>query len=134
VVGDLSGRFYLTQIFFNDGAGNCTNSIHVSTDGGRTFSSIFGSPFSYASGTTDFPDMPHIGIDRVNLVSGQPQLYVYTRHFTSGINCPATGGSGFLQGEIVCSTNGGAAWRPPSCFLSSRITPTSLRLPTGGSM
>jgi hypothetical protein len=116
VTGDLAGRFYLTQIFFNDGAGNCTNSVHVSTDGGVTFSSIVGSPFSFASGTTDFPDMPHIGIDRVNLVGGQPQLYVYTRHFTSGLNCPLTGGSGFVQGEIVCSTNGGSAWNAPFVF------------------
>jgi hypothetical protein len=116
VVGDLSGRFYLSQLFFNDGAGNCTNSVHVSTDGGRTFSSIVGSPFSYASGTTDFPDMPHVGIDRLNLVNGQPQLYVFTRHFTSGIKCPATGGSGSLQGEIVCSTNGGANWNVPFVF------------------
>jgi hypothetical protein len=116
VTGDLAGRFYLTQIFDNDGAGRCTNSVHVSTDGGKTFSSIVGSPFSYASGTTDFPDMPHQGIDRVNLVGGQPQLYVFTRHFTSGINCPATGGSGSVQGEIVCSTNGGANWNAPFVF------------------
>jgi hypothetical protein len=116
VTGDLAGRFYLTQIFDNDGAGRCTNSVHVSTDGGKTFSSIVGSPFSYASGTTDFPDMPHQGIDRVNLVGGQPQLYVFTRHFTSGINCPATGGSGNVQGEIVCSTDGGANWNAPFVF------------------
>jgi len=58
LTGDLAGRFYLTQIFFNDGAGNCTNSVHVSTDGGVNFSNIVGSPFSFASGTTDFPICP----------------------------------------------------------------------------
>src|SRR5207244_2309306 len=68
LVADLAGRFYFVQIFFDDGAntfnpGNCTNSLHVSTDGGQTFSNIVGSPFSYAPGTTDFPDMPHMGID-----------------------------------------------------------------------
>jgi hypothetical protein len=121
MVGDLSGRFYLLQIFRDDGAntpnpGNCTNSLHVSTDGGRTFSSIVGSAFSYAPSTTDFPDQPHIGIDRNHLVGGQPQLYVFTRHFTSGINCPQTGGGGNVQGEIVCSRDGGANWTTPFVF------------------
>src|SRR5215472_12207983 len=91
LVAGPGDKFYFVQIFFNDGAGNCTNSIELSNDGGQTFSNIIGSPFSYASGTTDFPDMPHMGVDRINLVAGQPQLYVQTRHFTSGINCPATG-------------------------------------------
>lgn len=113
VVADLLGRFYFLQLYRDDGAGNCTNSLHVSTDGGQTFSGIVGSPFSYASMTTDFPDMPHIGIDRVNQVGGQPQLYVYTRHFTSGINCPQTGGSGTTQGEVTCSTDGGMTWAVP---------------------
>jgi len=110
VVSDLLGNFYFLQLFRDDGAGNCTNSLHVSTDGGQNFSNIVGSPFSYASGTTDFPDQPHIGIDRVNTVAGQPQLYVFTRHFTSGINCPQTGGGGQIQGEVTCSTDGGATW------------------------
>ncbi len=114
VVADRLGRFYFTQLYRNDGSGNCTNSLHVSTDGGQTFSNIVGSPFSYASLTTDFPDMPHIGIDPINTVGGNPQLYVFTRHFTSGINCPATGGSGNLQGEVVCSTDGGVNWTAPS--------------------
>jgi len=113
VAADLIGRFYYLELYRNDGAGNCTNSLHVSTNGGQTFGGIVGSPFSYATGTTDFPDMPHMGIDRVNLVGGNPQLYVFSRHFTSGINCPQTGGSGTVQGEVVCSTNGGAAWTAP---------------------
>lgn len=118
IVADSIGRFYFLQIFFDDGSAthNCTDSLHLSTDGGATFGSIIGSPFSYASGTTDFPDQPHMGIDRVNLVGGQPQLYTTTRHFTSGINCPQTGGSGTLQGEIVCSINGGTAWSAPFVF------------------
>jgi|SRR3990170_6924076 len=57
--------------------------------------------------------MPHIGIDRVNLIGGQPQLYVFTRHFTSGINCPQTGGGGTVQGEVTCSTDGGVTWAAP---------------------
>jgi hypothetical protein len=117
IASDLAGRFYLVQLFRDDGAANnCTNSLHVSTDGGQTFSNIVGSPFSYASGTTDFPDMPHMGIDRNNLVAGQPPLYVYTRHFTSGINCPQTGGGGTTQGEIVCSNDGGVNWSAPFVF------------------
>ncbi len=112
VVADTLGRFYFVQLFRNDGAGNCTNSLHVSNDGGQTFSNIVGSPFSFGPGA-NFPDMPHMGIDRENLVGGQPQLYVFSRHFTSGINCPQTGGSGTVQGEVVCSTNGGTAWTAP---------------------
>ena len=52
VVADLIGRFYFLQLYRDEGAntpmpGNCTNSLHVSTDGGQTFSNIVGSPFSY---------------------------------------------------------------------------------------
>lgn len=114
VVADLLGNFYFLQLYRDDGAGNCTNSLHVSTDGGQTFSNIVGSPFSYASGTTDFPDQPHIGIDRVNTVAGQPQLYVFTRHFISGINCPQTGGGGQIQAEVNCSADGGLTWTAPT--------------------
>jgi hypothetical protein len=115
VVGDAANSFYLIQLFRDDGAntpaaGNCTNSLHVSTNGGATFGNIVSSPFSYAPGSGQFPDQPHIGIDRAN---PGPNLYVTTRHFTSGINCPQTGGSGTVQGEIVCSNDGGATWSNP---------------------
>lgn len=116
VVADNGSNFYLIQLFRDDGAntpnpGNCTNSLHVSTDGGQTFSNIVSSPFSYAPGN-DFPDQPHIGIDRAN-----PQnLWVFTRHFTSGVNCPQTGGGGNVQGEVVCSNDGGATWSNPFVF------------------
>ena len=112
VAADNTGRFYYLELYRNDGAGNCTNSIHVSTNGGQTFGGIVGSPFSFGAGT-NFPDMPHLAIDRVNFVGGNPQLYVFSRHFLNGINCPQTGGGGNLQGEVVCSTNGGAAWTAP---------------------
>jgi PKD domain len=115
IVADNGGNFYFLQLYRDDGAANnCTNSLHVSTNGGATFGGIVGSPFSYASGTADFPDQPHMGIDKVNLVGGQPQLYTFTRHFTSGINCPQTGGGGLVQGEVTCSTNGGANWAAPT--------------------
>jgi hypothetical protein len=115
VVGDAANTFYLIQLFRDDGAttpnpGNCTNSLHVSTNGGATFGNIVSSPFSYAPGSGQFPDQPHIGIDRTN---PGPNLYVTTRHFTSGINCPQTGGGGTVQGEIVCSNDGGATWSNP---------------------
>jgi hypothetical protein len=115
VVGDAGNNFYLIQLFRDDGAnapaaGNCTNSLHVSTNGGATFGNIISSPFSYAPGSGQFPDQPHIGIDRNN---PGPNLWVTTRHFTSGINCPQTGGSGTVQGEIVCSSDGGATWSNP---------------------
>ena len=115
VVGDAANNFYLIQLFRDDGAntpaaGNCTNSLHVSTNGGATFGNILSSPFSYAPGSGQFPDQPHIGIDRTN---PGPNLWVTTRHFTSGINCPQTGGGGTVQGEIVCSNDGGATWSNP---------------------
>ena len=110
VAADNGSNFYLIQLYRDDGAANnCTNSLHISTDGGQSFSNIISSPFSYASGTNDFPDQPHIGVDRNNTNN----LYVTTRHFTSGINCPQTGGGGNLQGEIVCSSDGGATWSNP---------------------
>ncbi|MBL8188558.1 MAG: choice-of-anchor D domain-containing protein [Acidobacteria bacterium] len=112
VAADNAGRFYYLELYRNDGAGNCTNSLHVSTNGGQTFGGIVGSPFSYGA-STNFPDMPHLAIDRVNLVTGNPQLYVFSRHFLNGINCPQTGTGGNVQGEVVCSTNGGAAWTAP---------------------
>lgn len=117
VVADNASNFFLIQLFRDDGAnapsaGNCTNSLHVSNDGGQTFSGIFSSPFSYPPGSNDFPDQPHIGINRSN----SNELYVFTRHFTSGINCPQTGGSGTVQGEIVCSNDGGVTWSNPFVF------------------
>ena len=117
VVADNVSSFFLIQLFRDDGAnvpaaGNCTNSLHVSTDGGQTFSSIVSSPFSYPPGGPDFPDQPHIGIDRAN----PNNLYVFTRHFTSGVNCPQTGGGGTVQGEVVCSNDGGATWSNPFVF------------------
>lgn len=125
VVGDGGNGFYLIQLFRDDGAnapmpGNCTNSLHISNDGGATFGTITSSPFSYAPGTTDFPDQPHIGIDRT---SAGPTLWVTTRHFTSGINCPQTGGSGTVQGELVCSADGGASWSNPLVW--SQFTDTA---------
>ena len=115
VVGDAANTFYLIQLFRDDGAntpaaGNCTNSLHISTNGGATFGNIVSSPFSYAPGSGQFPDQPHIGIDRTN---PGPNLWVTTRHFTSGINCPQTGGGGNVQGEIVCSNDGGTTWSNP---------------------
>lgn len=116
VVADNGTNFFLIQLFRDDGAnapaaGNCTNSLHTSTNGGQTFSNIVSSPFSYAPGT-NFPDQPHIGINRAN----PNELYVFTRHFTSGVNCPQTGGGGNVQGEVVCSNNGGATWSNPFVF------------------
>ncbi len=120
VAADNGSNFYLIQLYRDDGAGNnCTNSLHISTDGGRTFSNIISSPFSYAPGTTDFPDQPHIGVDRNNTNN----LYVTTRHFTSGINCPQTGTGGNVQGEIVCSSNGGTTWSNP--FVWPQFTDTA---------
>ncbi len=120
LVADGFGRFYFVQIYDNDGAAptaHCTNSLQRSTDGGLTWSGIIGSPFSYNFGTVDFPDQPHPAIDKINLVSGQPQIYVYTRHFNAaGINCPRTGGSAPLRGEVTCSTDGGATWAAPFAF------------------
>ncbi len=115
VVGDAANSFYLIQLYRDDGAntpaaGNCTNSLHISNNGGATFGNIVSSPFSYAPGSGQFPDQPHIGIDRAN---PGPNLYVTTRHFTTGVNCPQTGGGGTVQGEIVCSNDGGATWSNP---------------------
>jgi hypothetical protein len=116
VVANNGTNFFLIQLFRDDGAnapaaGNCTNSLHTSTNGGQTFSNIVSSPFSYAPGN-DFPDQPHIGINRAN----PNELYVTTRHFTSGVNCPQTGGGGNVQGEVVCSNDGGATWSNPFVY------------------
>jgi hypothetical protein len=117
IVADNTSNFFLIQLFRDDGAnnpnpGNCTNSLHTSTNGGQTFSNIVSSPFSYPPGGADFPDQPHIGIDRAN----PNNLWVFTRHFTSGINCPQTGGGGTVQGEVVCSNDGGNTWSNPFVF------------------
>ena len=116
LVADSNGNFYFTTIYETDGASptaHCTNSTHVSTDGGKTFGGIAGSPFSYNVNTANFPDQPHPAIDRVNRVNGNPQIYMSTRHFTSGITCGGTHGTGSVQTEVACSTNGATSWSTP---------------------
>lgn len=116
-----SGAFYFGFIAFPNnggGAGNniqaCTTGITASTDNGTTFTHRGHAticPFS--GGGVCFPDQEHIAADRFNTSgTSQDQVYSAWRNFTPGGGNPnCTGiGSGSVQSQIRCSTDGGQNW------------------------
>jgi len=116
-----SGAFYFGFIAYPDntgGAGNniqaCTTGITASTDNGTTFTHRGHAticPFSGAG--VCFPDQEHITADRFNpSATNQDMVYSAWRNFTPGGGTPNCNGigSGSVQSQVRCSTDGGQNW------------------------
>jgi hypothetical protein len=117
-----SGNFYLAWIGYPNGTAaannvtGCSNSLARSTDSGQTFAFRGHMIVCPNTGTVCFPDQEHIAADRVNRSGGNDQIYNVWRNFTPAGTATSCGslGSGFVAPRIVCSSNGGTSFGPPT--------------------
>ena len=111
-----SGSFYFGAIGFPT-AGQCSTSVAVSTDGGRSFGFRSNATLcddSGLAGPTCFPDQAHLGADRANLSStGQDRVYSTWRNFAGG-GCGTGGSTLAVSGpeipSLACSSDGATTW------------------------